>query len=211
MKVAEEHALQPYMAAQRRIEYFVREHDLQDRPHALLWLSKVYGIPAGMYASQIWGTQYLCEGAEFKSQLQRWQLCSLKRILGVKHSATNWPMRRECGQEPLQFYWYRATIKFFNSMLGSNSDTLRRVLKADLRLAGRDKSCWSAHVSNAFADMRNSFLFKQRMLEGSKVPMQDFIADLRYRQQKVWREADDLDPCAVNKKVLPITNGAENH
>ena len=32
--------------------------------------------------------------------------------------------------------------------------------------------------------------------------MQDFIADLRYRQQKVWREADDLDPRAVNKKVV---------
>jgi len=28
----------------------------------------VYGIPAGMYASQVWGTVYLSEGSEFGSQ-----------------------------------------------------------------------------------------------------------------------------------------------
>jgi len=57
---------------------------------AMLWLSKVYGIPAGMYASQVWGTVYLSEGSEFGSQLQKRHLCSLRRILGVKHSTTNW-------------------------------------------------------------------------------------------------------------------------
>ena len=41
---------------------------------------------------------------------------------------------RECGQEPLQFFWFRASIRLFNSMLDSNSGTLRRVLKADLHL-----------------------------------------------------------------------------
>eukprot|EP00983_Pelagomonas_calceolata_P015603 495628-Pelagomonas_calceolata.AAC.1 len=36
------------MAAQQRIKEFVHEHDLWNRPHALIWLSKVYGTPAGM-------------------------------------------------------------------------------------------------------------------------------------------------------------------
>jgi len=45
----------------------------------MLWLSKVYGIPAGMYASQVWGTMYLSEGSEFGSQLQKRHLCSLRR------------------------------------------------------------------------------------------------------------------------------------
>eukprot|EP00983_Pelagomonas_calceolata_P069334 1150332-Pelagomonas_calceolata.AAC.1 len=35
---------------------------------------------------------------------------------------------------------------------------------------------------------------KQKMLSASKIPMQDFLRDLRYRQQKVWREADALSP-----------------
>eukprot|EP00983_Pelagomonas_calceolata_P046717 1140311-Pelagomonas_calceolata.AAC.2 len=54
VKVSEEHAVPPYMAAQQRSKEFVREHDLRNRPHALIWLSKVYGNPAGMCACQVW-------------------------------------------------------------------------------------------------------------------------------------------------------------
>ena len=110
-KIAEEHAVRPYMAAQSRISEFAKSYDLKSRPHAMLWLSKVYGIPAGMYASQVWGTVYLSEGSEFGSHLQKRHLCSLRRILGVKNSTTNWAVLR--GQEPLQFFWFRASISFF--------------------------------------------------------------------------------------------------
>eukprot|EP00983_Pelagomonas_calceolata_P073472 1152152-Pelagomonas_calceolata.AAC.1 len=64
LKVSEENAVRPYMAAQQRIKEFV------------------YDTPAGMYACQVWGTDYLQEGS-------------------VKSSATNWPVLRECGQDPL--------------------------------------------------------------------------------------------------------------
>jgi hypothetical protein len=67
-----------------------------------------------------------------------------------------WAVLRECGQEPLQFFWFRASIRLFNSMLDSNSETLRRVLKADLHLASFDSSCWSAQVSNAFNGQQGS-------------------------------------------------------
>eukprot|EP00983_Pelagomonas_calceolata_P024368 766422-Pelagomonas_calceolata.AAC.1 len=90
LKVSEEHAVRPHMAAQERIKECEHEHDLRNRPHALIWLSKVYGIPAGMYACHAWGTEYLREDS-------------------VKSTATNWPVLRECGQDPLQFYWFRAT------------------------------------------------------------------------------------------------------
>ena len=70
-KIAEEHAVRPYMAAQSRISEFAKSHDLKSRPHAMLWLSKVCGIPSGMYASQVWGTVYLSKGSEFGSQLQK--------------------------------------------------------------------------------------------------------------------------------------------
>ena len=95
-KIAEEHAVRPYMAAQSRISEFAKSHGLKSRPHAMLWLSMVYGIPAGMYASQVWGTVYLSEGSEFGSQVQKRHLCSLRRILGVKNSTTNWAVLREC-------------------------------------------------------------------------------------------------------------------
>ena len=65
--------------------------------------------------SQVWGTVYLSEGSEFGSQLQKRHLCSLRRILGVKNSTTNWAVLRERGQEPLQIFWFRASIRLFNS------------------------------------------------------------------------------------------------
>eukprot|EP00983_Pelagomonas_calceolata_P010273 333949-Pelagomonas_calceolata.AAC.1 len=40
LKVSKEHAVRPYMAAQQRIKEFMHEHDLRNRPHALIWLSK---------------------------------------------------------------------------------------------------------------------------------------------------------------------------
>eukprot|EP00983_Pelagomonas_calceolata_P027147 853853-Pelagomonas_calceolata.AAC.1 len=40
------------------------------------------------------------------------------------------------------------------------------------------------------------------MLSASKIPMQAFIGDLRYRQQKVWREADALSLQEVNWKAV---------
>ena len=42
-KIAEEHAVRLYMAAQSRISKFAKSHNLKSRPHAMLWLSKVYG------------------------------------------------------------------------------------------------------------------------------------------------------------------------
>eukprot|EP00983_Pelagomonas_calceolata_P018009 564564-Pelagomonas_calceolata.AAC.1 len=81
------------MAAQQKVKKFVHEHDLRNRLHTMLWLSKVYGIPAGMYACQVWGAECLREGSEFKSQLQKMHLCS-RHFLGVKSTATNWPVPR---------------------------------------------------------------------------------------------------------------------
>ena len=37
-------------------------------------------------------------------------------------------------QEPLQFYWFRSAVKFWNRMVDSNSNTLRDVMKADISL-----------------------------------------------------------------------------
>eukprot|EP00983_Pelagomonas_calceolata_P020707 651202-Pelagomonas_calceolata.AAC.1 len=82
-------------------------------------------------------------------------------FLGVKSTATNWAILKEGGREPLQFYGFRDTVKFFNSMLDLNCKTLRQVLKADLHLAARDDSCWSAHMFEAVSGMRNQDLSKR--------------------------------------------------
>ena len=97
-------------------------------------------------------------------------------------------------------------VRFFISMLDSNSETLRRVLKADLHFASFHSSCWSAQVSNAFNGLQGSAMFKQKMLRATQVPMQEFICDLRFRRLKVWGEADFSCPRAVNKKAVVRKN-----
>ena len=50
-------------------------------------------------------------------------------------NTTNWAVLRECGHEPLQFYWFRSAVKLLNnSMLNINSVTLQNVVQADLNL-----------------------------------------------------------------------------
>ena len=113
MSAAADHTLHPFVVGTYRVRKFVQEHLHGCIPRAYLWLARVYAIPAGMYASQIWSTPYLREGMEFSSRIQIWHLNLLRSILGVKTTTSNWAVLRECGQEPMQFYWFRSVIRFF--------------------------------------------------------------------------------------------------
>ena len=59
------HALRPFNAVK-----FGIEKRISDRPHAMLWLFKTYALSAGMYASQIWSTQFLKHDNGFSNPLQ---------------------------------------------------------------------------------------------------------------------------------------------
>ena len=48
----------------------------------------------------------------------------LKGTLGVKRSTTNRAVLRECGHEPMHFYWFRSAVKLFNCMFNTKSDTI---------------------------------------------------------------------------------------
>ena len=79
----------------------------------------------------------------------------LKGILGVKRTACNWVVLRKYGDEALQFYWFRAAIRLYNSMLCNNSDAVCKVLKGDCALRTRDNGCWTAQLIEAFKGLRN--------------------------------------------------------
>eukprot|EP00983_Pelagomonas_calceolata_P038979 1136992-Pelagomonas_calceolata.AAC.4 len=61
---------------------------------------------------------------------------------------------------------------------------------------------FKATASKAFSGMRTEDMFKQNMLSASirsfKIPMQDFIGDLRCRKQKVLRELQDEKHAVLN-------------
>jgi len=69
----------------------------------------------------------LRKGDVFRPTLQTLQLNFLKGTLGVKQSVPNWAVQRECGQEPLQYYWFRAYHSWFTyPLLDLQADSQNR-------------------------------------------------------------------------------------
>eukprot|EP00983_Pelagomonas_calceolata_P030107 943214-Pelagomonas_calceolata.AAC.1 len=58
-----------------------------------------------------------------------------------------------------------------NNMLRYNSETLRRVLKADLNIRSREPSCWTAQVLNGFQGLRYCETSVQAVRQGTPIPL----------------------------------------
>eukprot|EP00983_Pelagomonas_calceolata_P047903 1140842-Pelagomonas_calceolata.AAC.2 len=110
----------------------------------MLWLTKAYALPACMNASQVWGTRFMRPGTEMDCPLQTVHLCLLKHILGVERTTPNWSVLRECEFEPLQFYWFRSAVKFYNAPLTCSSIILRKVIAADVGMSIAPSKCWAS-------------------------------------------------------------------
>ncbi len=144
--------------------------------------------------------QYVClpglgnavykQGSEFDSPLQNAHLCFLKGVLGVKRLMPNWAVLRECGQEPLQFYWFRAAAKFFNSLLSGNSGSFTKIVHADVALGASYRKCWTAEFIEACVGLRAAGTYANCIKAATPLPLQDFVVDLRERLHAVWRESD---------------------
>jgi len=173
----------PMLAAAYRIRWFVRDTALCDRPFAFLWLAKAYVVPAGMYGCQVWGSGFLRKGDVYRPTLQTLHSNFLKATLGVKRSAPDWAVLRECAHEPLQIYWFRAAIRFYNGLLSSNSATLKQARHADLKLVPRAKTSWASDILRAFERLRGCDTYTQAFLQGLPICYSDFTADLRFRMR----------------------------
>jgi hypothetical protein len=79
-------------------------------------------------------------------------------------------------------------------MLNTDSDTLRRVVQANLNLQPRSSACWTAQLLSAFQGLRGRELYVRAVQTGRAIPMQEFTADLKHRMRGVWRDAESVDP-----------------
>eukprot|EP00983_Pelagomonas_calceolata_P021938 688713-Pelagomonas_calceolata.AAC.1 len=73
--------------------------------------------------------------------LQRWILSILRNLLRAKTTTSSWSISQECGIEPFQFNWFRATMHFYNSLTKCNGLLLKKVLHADISLSSRTDFC----------------------------------------------------------------------
>ena len=202
LHTAADAALQPFTKGIFKVQQFAQEHNLYNRLHAIIWLLKTYAIPAGMYASQIWATPFLRQGREMDNPLQKWLLTTLKRWLGVRETTPSWSILRECGLEPLQFNWFRAAIRLYNSFTQCNSLSVRKILQADACLSHLSSDCWCAQLLSAFDGLQNSGLFKQKLLACDLIDLKLLAVDLRSRHAQYWTQFSTSDPRTQNSKQL---------
>jgi len=57
------------------------------------------------------------------------------------------------GQGPLQWYWFHAAARYFNSLLCRSSGVLKMIVHADIALF---KKCWTAEFIEACEGLRAS-------------------------------------------------------
>ena len=106
----------------------------------------------------------------------------LKRFLGLPDSASNRCVLRECGQQPLSFYWFRCTLRFWNACLDSPNPLVQAVLRADWRLAfhHRCPSCWVSEL----------FRFAETLGPVLAQPLRDFQQVSIPQACRLWIAAD---------------------
>eukprot|EP00983_Pelagomonas_calceolata_P063430 1147717-Pelagomonas_calceolata.AAC.2 len=104
-----------------------------------------------------------------------WEGAYRASSLGVKRSSTIWAVLKECGHQPLQYHWFKAADKLLNSML--------------------------VQLTQVFHRLRSSEIFERDVRPGGAISMDDYSADLRYRLQGVWREAESVDLRGNNSKL----------
>jgi len=124
--------------------------------------------------------------------LQPVHMCLLKGILGVKRTTPNWSVLRECNQEPLQFYWFREAVRFYNALLCRDSGTLAQVLKADIVMSTVNKKCWSVDLLDALHGLGRSGDFQHRVRTLQMIPLSEFVVDVRKSFRSIWSQANQL-------------------
>ena len=112
---------------------------------------------------------------------------------GVKKATEAYSVLRETGQMPLYFYWFRCVMRFWNSLLTTNSTLLREIGRADLRLANK-KCSWSYQVLTAINELSNAQQFTEALHACEKVNMDVFVKVLCDQVINVWRGLDHISP-----------------
>eukprot|EP00983_Pelagomonas_calceolata_P029210 915631-Pelagomonas_calceolata.AAC.1 len=91
--------------------------------------------------------------------IQKWLLTVLE-TLGVRDTTPSWCIAREYGLELLQFNWFRAAMRLYNSLTRCNRSTMKKILQADMRLSSRSDDHWSSHILSAMDGLAHSHIFK---------------------------------------------------
>jgi len=167
---------------------------VKHRKHAMLWLFQVFALSAGLYGCQIWATSSLTYDSSTNTSAHAFHTGFLRRLLGVKTGTETHSLLRETGQMPIFFYWFRCTIRFWNSLLSSNNPLLEKIVRADLLLANRMDTTWTQQIIHALLNIPASQNFVVAIRSLQSINMNQFELTLREHIITRWRDLDNLTP-----------------
>ena len=117
-------------------------------------LFKAMVLPVASYASEVWGVSFLDPLAAVSSPLQPVFSSFLRRCMHLPDSTAHWVTLLEAGQLPLQYFWMRRTVTFYNSVscLSFSSPILTACMAAQRTHADSNAAhpCWFATVRRHF-------------------------------------------------------------
>ncbi len=136
----------PVMAAWRAVQQQALEQGLRRMPHAMLHLVQTYVLPAALFSSQVWGPDLLSMRSLYTSPLQQ-SLCSVYRqLLRVRSSVCAASLLDEVGAPPLQRYWLKAALVFWDHAHDADNRLLTAVLHSEWELGKLCPASWSAKL-----------------------------------------------------------------
>jgi len=165
------------------------------RKHAMLWLFQVFALTAGLYGCQVWATFVtdIWYDSSVTTRAHVLHLGLLKKLLGVKKGTHTHCVLRESGQMPIFFYWFRCTIRFWNSLLFSNNPLLEEIVRADLLLANISDT-WTYQVLHALQDLPTSQQLLDAIRSRQTINLGQFGLTLREHIIGGWKDLDILTP-----------------
>eukprot|EP00983_Pelagomonas_calceolata_P090288 1157401-Pelagomonas_calceolata.AAC.10 len=97
---------------------------------------------------------------------------------GVRSSTPPWSVLRECGIEPIQFNWFRATMRHNNYLIHCNSPLFQKVFHAGISLSSRNPSCWTSHELFAMNGLHHARGFQDKIRSANPLDLSQVKVDL---------------------------------
>eukprot|EP00983_Pelagomonas_calceolata_P131557 1161786-Pelagomonas_calceolata.AAC.5 len=137
----------------------------------------------------------------------------------LKATTPSCSILQECGIVPFQFNWFRATMRFYNSLPRCNSLLLKKVLHADISLSSRTDSCWTSYLLSALYGLAHSDVMRPQTMACDPVNLSQFVVEVRCRHLGYENQFTAPDPRVNNSKrrtyhqwcTIPVRDAHATH
>ena len=132
----------PFSLAMAEVRTLNKKERLVDYTYAYVWLFHVMALSASLYGCQVWSTSFLHPSTAERTVLSCSQASLFKMVLGLPYTTSTRCVLRDCAQMPLQFYWARCVLRFWNACFNSRNPLVYHGLRAEWHLAVQCQHAW---------------------------------------------------------------------